>query len=93
MNHLHSQAQKLEDLIFHVADNNFFFNDLEECDQVYFVDIIKVNNWITKVHIDNMSSDDNEQDLSNHDYIIKVHINDVRSDDNGQDLTSHNNNY
>ena len=34
MNHLHSLAQKLEDLIFHVADNNFFFNDLEECDQV-----------------------------------------------------------
>ena len=52
-----------------------------------FVDIIKVDNWITKVHIDNMSSDDNEQDLSNHDYIIKVHINDVRIDDNGQALT------
>ena len=24
----------MEDLIFSVADSNFFFNDLEECDQV-----------------------------------------------------------
>ena len=24
----------MEDLIFNVADSNFFFNDLEECDQV-----------------------------------------------------------
>merc|ERR1719468_157295 len=53
MNHLHSQAQKLEDLIFHVADNNFFFNDLEECDQV---------------HIDDVSSDDNGQDLANYNF-------------------------
>ena len=33
-NHLHGLGQKMEDLIFNVADNNFFFNDLEECDQV-----------------------------------------------------------
>ena len=32
--HLHSLAQKMEDLIFNVADTSFFFNDLEECDQV-----------------------------------------------------------
>lgn len=33
-NHLHHLGQKMEDLIFNVADSNFFFNDLEECDQV-----------------------------------------------------------
>ena len=32
--HLHLLGQKMEDLIFNVADSNFFFNDLEECDQV-----------------------------------------------------------
>ena len=31
---LHHLGQKMEDLIFNVADSNFFFNDLEECDQV-----------------------------------------------------------
>ena len=33
-NHLHHLGQKMEDLIFNIADSNFFFNDLEECDQV-----------------------------------------------------------
>ena len=32
--HLHMLGQKMEDLIFTVADTNFFFNDLEDCDQV-----------------------------------------------------------
>ena len=32
--HLHHLAQKMEDLIFNVADTTFFFNDLEECDAV-----------------------------------------------------------
>ncbi|MPC53746.1 Eyes absent 2 [Portunus trituberculatus] len=39
----------MEKLIFDLADTHFFFNDLEECDQV---------------HIDDVSSDDNGQDLS-----------------------------
>ena len=43
----------MEDLIFNVADTTFFFNDLEECDQI---------------HIDDMSSDDNGQDLSNYNF-------------------------
>ena len=34
--HLHMLGQKMEDLIFTVADTNFFFNDLEDCDQVIF---------------------------------------------------------
>ena len=34
--HLHMLGQKMEDLIFTVADTNFFFNDLEDCDQVGF---------------------------------------------------------
>ena len=51
--HLHGLAQKMEELIFNVADNTFFFNDLEECDQI---------------HIDDMSSDDNGQDLTNYNF-------------------------
>ena len=43
----------MEELIFNVADNTFFFNDLEECDQI---------------HIDDMSSDDNGQDLTNYNF-------------------------
>ena len=50
---LHQLAQKMEDLIFNVADTSFFFNDLEECDQI---------------HIDDMSSDDNGQDLTNYNF-------------------------
>ena len=39
---------RIEDIIFNLADAHLFFNDLEECDQV---------------HIDDVSSDDNGQDL------------------------------
>jgi len=46
-------AHTMEGMIFDVADTTFFFNDLEECDQV---------------HIDDMSSDDNGQDLSNYNF-------------------------
>ena len=35
MNHL---GRNMEDLIFSVADSNFFFNDLEECDQVIYIE-------------------------------------------------------
>ncbi|XP_057678320.1 eyes absent homolog 4 isoform X8 [Corythoichthys intestinalis] len=40
---------RMEEMIFNLADSHLFFNDLEECDQV---------------HIDDVSSDDNGQDLS-----------------------------
>ncbi|XP_061602315.1 eyes absent homolog 4 isoform X7 [Cololabis saira] len=40
---------RMEEMIFNLADTHLFFNDLEECDQV---------------HIDDVSSDDNGQDLS-----------------------------
>uniref|UniRef100_A0A673J8Q6 Eyes absent homolog n=1 Tax=Sinocyclocheilus rhinocerous TaxID=307959 RepID=A0A673J8Q6_9TELE len=39
----------MEEMIFNLADSRLFFNDLEECDQV---------------HIDDVASDDNGQDLS-----------------------------
>lgn len=38
----------MEEMIYNLADSHLFFNDLEECDQV---------------HIDDISSDDNGQDL------------------------------
>lgn len=44
-----SLGQRMEELIFFLADHQFFFNDIEECDQI---------------HIDDVSSDDNGQDLS-----------------------------
>uniref|UniRef100_T1E114 Eyes absent homolog n=1 Tax=Dendrocoelum lacteum TaxID=27895 RepID=T1E114_9PLAT len=46
---------RMEELIFSLADNNMFFNDLEECDQV---------------HIDDVSSDDNGQDLTNYNFLV-----------------------
>ncbi len=39
---------RMDDIIFNLADTHLFFNDLEECDQV---------------HIDDILSDDNGQDL------------------------------
>ncbi|CRK87447.1 CLUMA_CG001248, isoform A [Clunio marinus] len=42
-------AYRMEELIFTMADTHFFFNDIEECGQI---------------HIDDVSSDDNGQDLS-----------------------------
>jgi len=38
----------MEQMIYNLADSHLFFSDLEECDQV---------------HIDDISSDDNGQDL------------------------------
>ncbi|CAF1071881.1 unnamed protein product [Adineta steineri] len=46
---------RMEDIIFNLADANLFYNDLEECDQA---------------HIDDISSDDNGQDLSNYNFSI-----------------------
>lgn len=43
----------MEELIFTMADSHFFFNDVEECDQI---------------HIDDVSSDDNGQDLSSYNF-------------------------
>ncbi|KAL7030597.1 hypothetical protein ACKWTF_006722 [Chironomus riparius] len=44
---------RMEEMIFTMADNHFFFNDVEECDQI---------------HIDDVSSDDNGQDLSTYNF-------------------------
>ncbi|KAI7808069.1 eyes absent homolog 2 [Triplophysa rosa] len=43
----------MEETIFNLADSRLFFNDLEECDQV---------------HIDDVASDDNGQDLSTYNF-------------------------
>ncbi|XP_053309283.1 eyes absent homolog 2 isoform X2 [Spea bombifrons] len=43
----------MEEMIFNLADTHLFFNDLEECDQI---------------HIDDVSSDDNGQDLSSYNF-------------------------
>lgn len=50
MQHL---GTSMEELIFNVADQYFFFNDIESCDQV---------------HIDDLASDDNGQELNNYDF-------------------------
>ncbi|XP_025831119.1 eyes absent homolog 2 isoform X2 [Agrilus planipennis] len=44
---------RMEEMVFNLADTHFFFNDVEDCDQV---------------HIDDVSSDDNGQDLSNYNF-------------------------
>jgi EYA(Eyes Absent) family protein len=44
---------RMEQMIYNLADTHLFFNDLEECDQV---------------HIDDISSDDNGQDLNNYNF-------------------------
>ncbi len=44
---------RMEEMIFNMSDSHFFFNDIEECDQV---------------HIDDVSSDDNGQDLTNYNF-------------------------
>lgn len=43
----------MEEMVFSLADSHLFFNDLEECDQV---------------HIDDLASDDNGQDLGNYNF-------------------------
>ncbi|XP_028659448.1 eyes absent homolog 1 isoform X2 [Erpetoichthys calabaricus] len=48
-----SLGLRMEEMIFNLADAHLFFNDLEECDQV---------------HIDDVSSDDNGQDLSTYNF-------------------------
>ncbi|XP_062622302.1 eyes absent homolog 1-like isoform X5 [Saccostrea cucullata] len=48
-----SLGVRMEEMIFNLADSHLFFNDLEECDQV---------------HIDDVSSDDNGQDLGSYNY-------------------------
>ncbi|XP_030596882.1 protein phosphatase EYA3 isoform X2 [Archocentrus centrarchus] len=45
---------QMEELIFELADTHLFFNDLEECDQV---------------HVEDVASDDNGQDLSNYNFM------------------------
>nr|XP_034972766.1 eyes absent homolog 3 isoform X3 [Zootoca vivipara] len=48
-----SSGLTMEEMIFEVADTHLFFNDLEECDQV---------------HVEDVASDDNGQDLSNYNF-------------------------
>lgn len=48
-----SLGVRMEEMIFNLADSHLFFNDLEECDQV---------------HIDDVSSDDNGQDLGTYNF-------------------------
>ncbi|XP_070277692.1 eyes absent homolog 2 isoform X1 [Myotis yumanensis] len=43
----------MEEMIFNLADTHLFFNDLEDCDQI---------------HVDDVSSDDNGQDLSTYNF-------------------------
>lgn len=50
---LQFMATGIEELVFNLADNHFFFNDIEHCDQV---------------HIDDVSSDDNGQELTNYNF-------------------------
>ncbi|KAJ8273434.1 hypothetical protein GJAV_G00101570 [Gymnothorax javanicus] len=45
---------QMEELIFELADTHLFFNDLEDCDQV---------------HVEDVASDDNGQDLSNYNFM------------------------
>lgn len=44
---------QMENLVFNIADTNLFFNDVEDCDQA---------------HIDDVSSDDNGQDLNSYNF-------------------------
>lgn len=44
---------RMEEMIFNMSDIHFFFNDIEDCDQV---------------HIDDVSSDDNGQDLGTYNF-------------------------
>ncbi|CAG9764744.1 unnamed protein product [Ceutorhynchus assimilis] len=44
---------RMEEMVFNLADTYFFFNDIEKCDQA---------------HIDDVSSHDNGQDLSNYNF-------------------------
>lgn len=43
----------MEDMVYILGDCQFFYNDLEDCDQV---------------HIDDVSTDDTGQDLTNYDF-------------------------
>uniref|UniRef100_A0A1B6EB38 Eyes absent homolog n=1 Tax=Clastoptera arizonana TaxID=38151 RepID=A0A1B6EB38_9HEMI len=52
----HSVVQlgfRMEEMIFNLSDSHLFFNDVEDCDQV---------------HIDDVSSDDNGQDLNSYSF-------------------------
>ncbi|XP_055710648.1 developmental protein eyes absent isoform X1 [Phlebotomus papatasi] len=52
-NHIVQLGFRMEEMIFNMADSHFFFNDIEECDQV---------------HIDDVSADDNGQDLTTYNF-------------------------
>lgn len=52
-NHLYQLAIQMESMIYELGDTHFFGNDIDECDQS---------------HIDDVSSDDNGQDLSTYNF-------------------------
>lgn len=52
-NHLYQLAMQMESMIYELGDTHFFGNDIDECDQS---------------HIDDVSSDDNGQDLSTYNF-------------------------
>lgn len=52
-NHLYQLAMQMESMIYEMGDTHFFGNDIDECDQS---------------HIDDVSSDDNGQDLSGYNF-------------------------
>lgn len=52
-NHLYQLAMQMESMIYELGDTHFFGNDIDECDQS---------------HIDDVSSDDNGQDLNGYNF-------------------------
>ena len=41
----------MEELIFRIADNHLFFNDLEDCDQVKLIYFVAMKNLFHKINI------------------------------------------
>ncbi|KAK3515047.1 hypothetical protein QTP70_004034 [Hemibagrus guttatus] len=69
-----SLGLRMEEMIFNLADTHLFFNDLE-CPSGYTLGpllivfiFIKIEQECDQVHIDDVSSDDNGQDLSTYNF-------------------------
>ena len=45
---IQSLGLRMEELIFRIADNHLFFNDLEDCDQVKLIYSLVMENFISK---------------------------------------------
>jgi eyes absent family protein 1 len=62
---------KMEEMVFNLADAHFFFNDIEVsgCERVVWGSVRSESfQECDQVHIDDVSSDDNGQDLSNYNF-------------------------